>query len=234
MKTSYTNIFRIAFTLFIFCYAILANYTYIIGGFNSPNDGIEFVVMMWVIAIYVGAISYHGYNDSYTWRSKHLSPTNICIGASIVGAIGSIGSLLLVSNLAFFVLFLLTSLMVMISLVLISSDGVKETIENGFWSCEMRRDLAKEFSRLLREELSKKEIVELNRRNIDYRLQDFKGICASHEFCDSNMTMDEAFENTFGFSPFESEFGLADGSLDLWNSAWTMAVNHELNEYKTL
>jgi len=178
---------------------------------------------------------------------KTFTLTNICIGASFLGAISSILSLIYINDIAFFIMFLLTSLMVIATLIVINSSiGVKELIENGQWSCEMRRDLAKEFSKLLREELSNKEIVELNRRNIDYRLQGFKGICASHEFCDSNMTMDEAFENTFGFSPFDNnlvqinlnEICYGDpmdcGTVELWNSSWRMAVNHELNEYNTL
>ena len=164
---------------------------------------------------------------------KAFTFTNVCIAASFLGAISSILSLIYINDIAFMFMFLLTSLMVMGTLIVINSGyGVKKMIENGQWSNEMRRDLAKEFSRLLREELTREEIVELIRRNIDYRLRGFKGICASHDFLDANMTMVEAFDNVFGFSPFEN--GMDYETLKLWNSSWRMAVNHELNEYNTL
>lgn len=164
---------------------------------------------------------------------KTFTFTNICIAASFIGAASSILSLIYINDTAFFIMFLLTSLMVIATLIVINSGiGVKKMIENGQWSNAMRRDLAKEFSRLLRQELTREEIVELIRRNIDYRLQGFKGMCASHEFLDANMTMHEAFENVFKFSPFENSMDC--GTVELWNSSWRMAVNHELNEYNTL
>lgn len=233
MKTSYINIFRIAFTLFIFCYAILANYTYIIGGFNSPNDGIEFVVMIWAIAIYVGAISYHGYNDSYTWRSKHLSPTNICIGASIVSAIGSIGSLILISQLAFFILFLLSSLMVIISLVLINSEFGEDAIrisvkeEQDYLMSFMANNLAVKFCDILQEWLTDDELELVVARN-DARVDKNDGVCHSHDFCDANMAMDEAWS-----SMFQNDVDTtSDADLDLWNAAWDLAKFKNFNTNK--
>lgn len=223
MKTSTTNIFRIAITLFIFCYAILANYTYIIGGFNSPNDGIEFVVLLWILAIYVGAISYHGYNDSYTWRSKHLSPTNICIGASIVGAIGSIGSLILVSQLAFFILFLLSSLMVMISLVLINSEFGEDAIrisvkeEQDYLMSFMANNLAVKFCDVLQEWLTDDELN-----------QCANGDAYPDDFCDANMAMDNAWS-----SMFQNDVDTtSDADLDLWNMAWDLAKSKNFNTNK--
>lgn len=48
-------------------------------------------------------------------------------------------------------------------------------------------------------------------------------VCASGDFCDSNMVMDAAFK-TFGVDPLEygytEEDGMSREVCDLWNRAW--------------
>ncbi len=223
MKTTYSNIFRICFTTFLVFYASLTNYLYIIDGFRSPNDGIEFVVLFWILAIYIGAISYHGYNDSYTWRSKHLTPTNICIGASIVGAIGSIGSLLLVSQLAFFILFILTSLMVMISLVLINSEFGEDAIkidvaeENDNMMQWMANNLAVKFCDVLHECMTEDELNSV-------RLEES---CPDDHVC-TIAAMQKAWR-----SMFKDDIDVQDDAqLELSNRAWKLALSTNFNTNK--
>lgn len=48
--------------------------------------------------------------------------------------------------------------------------------------------------------------------------------CASHDFCDANMAMAQAFKDVFGRPPeFEPETHEADVCTALWNSAWDLA-----------
>lgn len=54
------------------------------------------------------------------------------------------------------------------------------------------------------------------------------GVCASHDYCDANMTMLEAFTATFGRQPAMLEnTGEDDPHIDidvgLWNGAWDHA-----------
>ncbi len=44
--------------------------------------------------------------------------------------------------------------------------------------------------------------------------------CATHNFCDANVYMAEAFEATVGREPDTSE----QGDVAMWNSAWDMAL----------
>lgn len=50
--------------------------------------------------------------------------------------------------------------------------------------------------------------------------------CASHDFCDANMTMHDAFKSVMGCEPEflnDPESALADEHLQLWNAAWSIA-----------
>lgn len=73
-------------------------------------------------------------------------------------------------------------------------------------------NLAREFSRRLRAELSPETLAEVNRRN----LSNPPGVCASHDFCDPNETMGEAAES-LGVDPMTDE-----GSV-VWTHAWNIA-----------
>lgn len=68
--------------------------------------------------------------------------------------------------------------------------------------------IAAAFDKVLREWLSPADYSEVVRRNATPQYRDCD-ICASHDFCDSNEAMMEAFENA----------GVADDAA-LWNAAW--------------
>lgn len=92
--------------------------------------------------------------------------------------------------------------------------------------------LAKEFSKILNEWLSKDEITEINKRNAT---EEYKGNCATHDFCDPNQAMLDAFENVMGRelvffngdvpeSEKQNEYDMA-----LWSKAWTLAHNNKFS-----
>lgn len=80
--------------------------------------------------------------------------------------------------------------------------------------------LAKEFHRLVREALGRDELASIDERNntVGYA----EACCATHEFVDTNMVMDEAFTNVMGRSLI-GEHGVDDDDLLLWNTAWGLA-----------
>jgi hypothetical protein len=77
-------------------------------------------------------------------------------------------------------------------------------------------ELAHEFSRILRDWLTEDEIEQVIERNAEF---DDPAVCASHDFCDANMAMYEAFENIMGH-PIDTR-KKADASV--WDKAWNMA-----------
>jgi hypothetical protein len=76
--------------------------------------------------------------------------------------------------------------------------------------------LSKEFSQILKTELSAEEMTEVVRIN---SLPAYSDACASHDFCDANMVMNEAFEKVM-----QREFDFdSDCDTDLFNGAWSLA-----------
>lgn len=80
--------------------------------------------------------------------------------------------------------------------------------------------LAKAFVRILRETLGDEDyakVVALNAAELN------PDVCASGDFCDSNMVMDAAFKE-FGVDQLEygytEEDGMSQEVCDLWNRAW--------------
>lgn len=50
------------------------------------------------------------------------------------------------------------------------------------------------------------------------------GVCASHDFCDANMAMQEAWEEITGREiPFADDGGMTQADCDLWGAAWEAA-----------
>ena len=49
------------------------------------------------------------------------------------------------------------------------------------------------------------------------------GICHSHDFCDANMLMLDAFIETFGRNPLDGPDGMTDEDGKLWDGAWAIA-----------
>lgn len=89
--------------------------------------------------------------------------------------------------------------------------------------------LALEFARVLREWLTRMQMTTIIRRN---RTADYKGhTCASHDFCDANMAMAQAFEQLLGAASGTLDITgeTPEGELQLltWNAAWNIAKNSE-------
>ena len=92
--------------------------------------------------------------------------------------------------------------------------------------------IADAFANIIRDWLTAAEWAEMQARNVD----DSDGVCASHDFCDANMAMAEAFETVTGREPAFGYDTLADGSpvdpaaatqadadCALWSAAWIIA-----------
>jgi hypothetical protein len=61
--------------------------------------------------------------------------------------------------------------------------------------------------------------------------QSHPDVCHSHDFCDANMTMDDAFE-TLGFATFadsEDSETLTEQICTVWNAAWSIAKSAEFD-----
>jgi hypothetical protein len=82
--------------------------------------------------------------------------------------------------------------------------------------------LARVFSRVLQEWLMPAEMNQAIARN---ETAEYKGACATHDFCDANMAMHEAFENLGlkGISDFETDSPEQVAAMALWNKAWDYA-----------
>lgn len=84
-------------------------------------------------------------------------------------------------------------------------------------------ELANEFSRIVKRDLSDK-LFEINLRNKEQSYI-LSNCCATHDFCDANELMAEAFKTVVG-----TEIDLQnDVHLDLWNNAWNIAKQAEFN-----
>lgn len=87
----------------------------------------------------------------------------------------------------------------------------------------LRAMLASRFAGVMGEWLSPAEMAEVRRRNVDYG-----AACATHDFCDANMAMMEAFEAVMGREPVlgdddDSMIAAQQADLDLMNAAWVIA-----------
>lgn len=75
--------------------------------------------------------------------------------------------------------------------------------------------LAAAFAAKIREELSPEEVAEIDRLNKERD----DSSCATHDFCDANMPMSEAFKAVYGHEVRAH----SDADAALWNAAWTKA-----------
>ncbi|AMR78008.1 hypothetical protein [Cupriavidus nantongensis] len=84
--------------------------------------------------------------------------------------------------------------------------------------------LAGAFARTIREYLTREELSEVIERN---RAEADEGICHSHDFCDANEAMVEAFELCGVPMDFESQT-----NLNLWGNAWNTAAHADFDPAK--
>lgn len=80
--------------------------------------------------------------------------------------------------------------------------------------------LAHVFAAVLKEQLSREQIDEINKRNVSPEYG--TNACASHDFCDANMVMDTAFTRLLGREMQIHE----DDDLAACNVAWTIAKDN--------
>lgn len=90
---------------------------------------------------------------------------------------------------------------------------------------EMPRDeavskIATEFANVLRKWLGPVQFAKMQRRN----MKSEENVCASHDFCDANMAMAEAFETVLNREPNVSNAS----DTAIWNAAWDKAKAEEL------
>lgn len=84
--------------------------------------------------------------------------------------------------------------------------------------------LARAFSQKLRHYLSEHEmsqVISLNESEED------PCICHSHDFCDANEAMQDAFIKLFGRSCNFSGRVEYNADLDIWNKSWAMAKENK-------
>lgn len=81
------------------------------------------------------------------------------------------------------------------------------------------RRLSETFSRIVRDELAE-DLTEIVRRN---RLTEYEHSCATHDYCDANMLMHDAFVEVQGHDLD------ASSAMDthLWNDAWLRSAQRE-------
>jgi len=82
--------------------------------------------------------------------------------------------------------------------------------------------LAHAFTEIVRKSFSARELAEIVKRNRVYR-KEGRMCCATQEFCDANMLMEEAFIKVMEREP---DVG-SDQDADLWNAAWSKAADAE-------
>ena len=86
--------------------------------------------------------------------------------------------------------------------------------------------VARKFSELLLRDIGASNLDEVNRRNAVHAKQGDNGICASHDFCDANMTMLEAMAEVLDTDENEicgGPDGMSDATNALWIAAWDEA-----------
>lgn len=78
--------------------------------------------------------------------------------------------------------------------------------------------LAREFSAILKTWLTPDEQKQVIERNAGYVGTEYENCCATGDFCDSNMAMDEALQK-HGIECDPQD----DAQAALWNEAWAIA-----------
>lgn len=85
-----------------------------------------------------------------------------------------------------------------------------------YYRNEIVDQLAEAFREAILAEAGPIKAAEIDRRNKEPQ---YANCCASHDFCDANMPMAEAFEATIGRAPNPSN----EDDAAIWNAAWDKA-----------
>lgn len=92
-------------------------------------------------------------------------------------------------------------------------------------AAELVLAIATKFCENLRRRLSADEMAEVIRRN---KAKPSNRICHSHDFCDANVYMGDAFDE-LGISTLDADGGVTDAACWLWGLAWEAASEAEFN-----
>lgn len=93
------------------------------------------------------------------------------------------------------------------------------------------RKIGEAFASALLREIGKKNFAKVRTRNAVHAEAGNRGICASHDFCDANMTMLAAYCKVTGVK--EDDVAIDDQAvLDEFNAAWDYAKANFLTEGK--
>lgn len=103
----------------------------------------------------------------------------------------------------------------MVYIMSIAWDFVRQLESEGLEDCVIMEDgrteaIAREFSRVLKVWIGAENMDLLRQANDE---EADEGICHSHDFCDANMAMQQAFQN----------LKLDEDNVAMWNAAWDMA-----------
>lgn len=115
----------------------------------------------------------------------------------------------------------------------VPTEDLMKLIEN---SAENIDRIATAFAGVLREWLTPAQFEKMRVDNRRYAQQGNSSVCASQNFCDANMAMDEAFRKLFERGPHlpcdaeEGKCSEADveHEVDIWNAAWDLAKVRDL------
>lgn len=80
-------------------------------------------------------------------------------------------------------------------------------------------EIARAFAASLVEGLGQATVREINARNA---IEDHPSVCHTHDFCDANVDMWNAFEHTLHREPDVD----SESDADIWNQAWAFARAH--------
>lgn len=125
------------------------------------------------------------------------------------------------------------------------SEGRPEGYQSDDWRDLLSAAIAELFVENLQAQLTVEQWREMRRVNVQHKGD---GICASHDYCDANMPMAEAFETVMGYAPMtlpnpdggervfcsdvdtpESEAS-QEADCALWNRAWAIAKDRYLTQ----
>lgn len=85
------------------------------------------------------------------------------------------------------------------------------------------KKLALEFTRILNDWLTPEEIAEINRRDAT---PEYKDCCATHDFCDPNEAILQAYKTVYGVEPS----AINQKQLNTMSNAWKEAKNYEFKQ----
>lgn len=85
--------------------------------------------------------------------------------------------------------------------------------------------LAAKFIEFIEDELTSEELREVRERNLR---ADYIDCCATHDFCDANMVMQDAFQELYPELTLDAIIN-DDHCIAVWNKAWTLAKIHDFD-----